>query len=185
MNPSSFELDPIEQLAVGTVGQPGQRQFYLQARSRGEYVTLACEKFHIQGLVLRIQQLLESNGLGSEIDVGPTPSATEPLSPVWTVGELGLGYHERRRMFVIVAREAGAEEEHDAEDEAEAAEPAQLLAGSGASARFWAGANQVRAFARQAEQILRSGRPVCTYCGLPMDPGGHPCPASDGARPIF
>lgn len=186
MNPASFELDPIDQLAVGTVGRPGQRQFFLQARSRGQLVTLACEKFHIQGLVLRIQQLLESNGLGSEIDVGPTPSVDEPLTPAWTVGELGLGYHEARRMFVIVAREAGdGDSEHDAEDEAQSAEPSELLPGSGASARFWAGTLQVRAFARQADQVIRSGRPVCTYCGLPIDPGGHPCPASDGARPIF
>lgn len=186
VNPSSFELDPIDQIAVGTVGSPGARQFFLQARSHGQLVTLACEKFQIQGLVLRIQQLLESNGLGSELDVGPTPSADEPLIPIWTVGELGLGYHEGRRMFVIVAREMGeSDEEHDAEDDAESSQPAEPLSGAGASARFWAGANQVRAFARQAEQVLRSGRPVCTYCGLPMDPGGHPCPASDGARPIF
>ena len=42
-----------------------------------------------------------------------------------------------------------------------------------------------RAFSRQAEQVLSGGRPVCTYCGLPIDPAGHPCPASNGSRPIF
>lgn len=170
-NPGDIEVDPVEQLAVGTVGEPGQRQFFLQARGGEELITLACEKFHIQGLVARIQQLLESHNLGTDLDVGPTPSAQGELAPVWVVGELGLGYHESKGKFVIVAREA--------EEQEEGAEPA------GATARFWVKPLQVRAFARQAEQVLRSGRPVCTYCGLPIDPGGHPCPASNGSRPIF
>lgn len=170
-NPGDIEVDPVEQLAVGTVGEPGQRQFFLQARGGGELITLACEKFHIQGLVTRIQQLLESHNLGTDLAVGPTPSTQGELEAVWAVGELGLGYHESKGKFVIVAREAGEQEE--------GSEP------SGATARFWAKPLQVRAFARQAEQVLRSGRPVCTYCGLPIDPGGHPCPASNGSRPIF
>ena len=168
-----IELDPVDGLAVGTVGQPGQRRFFLQATRAGEKVTLACEKFHIQGLIARVQQLMESHGLGTELDVGPTPAASGDLEPAWTVGELGLGYHEAKGKFVVVAREATEEETP------EGAEPA------GAVARFWARPAQMKAFARQAEQVLRSGRPICTYCGLPIDPGGHPCPASNGSRPIF
>jgi uncharacterized repeat protein (TIGR03847 family) len=171
----SFDLDPVEQLAVGAEGEPGQRRFFLQARSGGSDVTLACEKFHIQGLVARIQQLLEAHGLEAGLDVGPTPQPNEPLVAAWTVGELGLGFHESRQLFVIVAREA---------DEAAEA-PEEETRSEAATARFWATAAQVRTFARQAEQVLSAGRPLCTHCGLPIDPGGHPCPASNGSRPIF
>lgn len=168
-----IELDPVDLLAVATVGLPGQRRFFLRAARGAEQVTLACEKFHIQGLVARVQQLLDSHGLGTELDVGPTPAVRGDLEPAWTVGELGLGFHEAKGKFVVVAREATEEEP------VEGAEP------PGAVARFWARPAQMRAFARQAEQVLRSGRPTCTYCGLPIDPGGHPCPASNGSRPIF
>ncbi|HEX6350451.1 MAG TPA: DUF3090 family protein [Candidatus Dormibacteraeota bacterium] len=166
----NFELDPVDELAVAAVGEPGQRRFFLLAGGAGERATLACEKFHIQGLVARIQQLLETQGLGSAFDPTPARKTPEVQGEDWTIGELGLGYHESRKLFVIVAREQVPEGEET--DDA-------------ATARFWAGADRVRAFSRQAEQVLSSGRPVCTYCGLPMDPAGHPCPASNGSRPIF
>jgi uncharacterized repeat protein (TIGR03847 family) len=162
----SFEMEPIEAIAVGALGEPGQRQFFLQARGGGQTVTLGCEKFHIQGLVTRIQQLLEAQGLAPEPEPQTSSGAVEPQATEWTIAELGLGYHENRRLFVIVAREQGEGEEL-------------------ATARLWASPEQVRAFAKQALEVLASGRPTCQHCGLPIDPGGHPCPAQNGSRPIF
>lgn len=167
----SFDLNPTHELAVATVGPTGARQFFLLARSAGDRATLACEKFHIQGLVLRIQQVLETQGLGSAFDPFPTRQMPEVSEPDWTIGELGLGFHENKRQFVIVAREQLETEDADAE--------------TAATARFWVTADRVRAFSRQAEQVLSSGRPTCTYCGLPIDPEGHHCPASNGSRPIL
>lgn len=168
----SVEIDPLESIAVGTVGDPGKRQFFLRAsgRAAAEGVLLNCEKFHVQGLVARMRQLLEAQGLeaGSE-DPPPPPAA--PGEPDWTIGELGLGYHEARERFVIVARESAPD----------AGEPVE----EAATARFWATADQVRVFARQAEAVLAGGRPICQHCGLPIDPAGHPCPAANGSRPIF
>lgn len=171
----NFDLDPVETLAVGTEGAPGSRRFFLRATSGTSEVTLACEKFHIQGLVARIGELLTSHGLDSEEEVQPMPEAGQPGSTAWTIGELGLGYHENRQLFVLVAREAAKAAEE--ETEGATAEPA--------TARFWATPQQVRAFAQQAEQVLAAGRPPCPYCGLPVDPSGHPCPASNGSRPIL
>src|SRR4029077_7259021 len=45
-----FELDPVDQIAVAAVGQPGQRQFFLMAKGRGRTLTLTCEKAQIQAL---------------------------------------------------------------------------------------------------------------------------------------
>jgi uncharacterized repeat protein (TIGR03847 family) len=89
----------------------------------------------------------------------------------WTVGDLGLGYHEARGRFVIVAREVADSEETD---------PTTL-----ATARFWVTADQIRNFSQQADAVLQGGRPVCQHCGLPIDPAGHPCPAANGSRPIL
>jgi uncharacterized repeat protein (TIGR03847 family) len=84
---------------------------------------------------------------------------------------MGLGYHEARQMFVLVASQGAAVDEGQS-DEAP-------------SVRFWLDHDQAVAFSKQAENVLTSGRPLCPRCGLPMDPAGHPCPVSNGARPIF
>ena len=57
----SFELESVEQLAAAAVGEPGQRHFFLVAREGAMGMTLACEKFHIQGLLTRARQLRLSN----------------------------------------------------------------------------------------------------------------------------
>jgi uncharacterized repeat protein (TIGR03847 family) len=170
-----FELDPVDRIAVAAVGQPGQRQFFLLAAGSGRQLTLACEKAQIQALLVRLNQMMESQG----IEAADHPIATsflEPGEPEWRVGEMGLGYHEARQKFVLVASQAVAGEE----------DPASGTPDDDASSvRFWLSPAQVSAFAKQAETVLTAGRPLCPRCGLPMDPAGHPCPVSNGARPIF
>ena len=165
-----FELDPVDRIAVAAVGEPGRRQFFLLARGLGRQLTLACEKSQIQALIVRLNQMVEAQGI-APVEGRSDPAALEPGEPEWQVGEIGLGYHDARHMFVLVAsREAAGDEA--AESEAP-------------SVRFWLSHEQVLHLARQAETVLTAGRPLCPRCGLPMDPAGHPCPVSNGARPIF
>jgi uncharacterized repeat protein (TIGR03847 family) len=164
-----FELDPVEQIAVAAVGEPGQRQFFLLASGSGRTLTLTCEKAQIQALVVRLQQMMAAQGIeGADSSV---TASLQPGEPEWRVGEMGLGYHEDRRMFVLVASR-GASGEEGAGDEAP-------------SVRFWLSHEQVAVLSKQAETVLVAGRPLCPRCGLPMDPAGHPCPVKNGARPIF
>jgi uncharacterized repeat protein (TIGR03847 family) len=166
----SYELDPIDRIAVGTVGPPGRRQFFLRAERGPQSLLLKCEKFHVQGLIARIAELLEAQGV--EVSSGgDSPPAPEAGEPEWTIGELGLGYHEARGMFVIVAREAAESEEQEVE---------QL-----ATARLWATPEVLQDLARQAAAVVVAGRPPCPHCGLPVDPSGHPCPAANGSRPVL
>jgi uncharacterized repeat protein (TIGR03847 family) len=162
----SFDID-VEAIAVGTQGPPGRREFFLQARGAGETVTLACEKTQVAALVQRIDELLAAQGLDPV--AGRRSGVRNPLQAEWRVGEIGLGFHEGKQRFVVVARELTEEQGHEA----------------AATARFWIRPEQVRAFARQAEEIVAAGRRPCPRCGLPMDPAGHPCPAANGTRPIF
>ena len=166
-----FELDPVDQIAVAAVGQPGQRQFFLLASGRGRTLTLTCEKSQIQALLVRLQQMIEAQGIEG-VEAPGAASTLLPGEPEWQVGEMGLGYHEDRRMFVLVASQGAAGEEGASTDDAP-------------SVRFWLSHKQVVAFSKQAETVLTAGRPLCPRCGLPMDPAGHPCPVNNGARPIF
>jgi uncharacterized repeat protein (TIGR03847 family) len=167
---SIFELDPVDEIAVATVGQPGQRRFFLLAKGRGRTLTLTCEKAQIQSLIVRLHQMMETQGIDVPERATRKP-ALSPGEPEWQVGEMGLGYHEARQMFVLVASQSAASEESAAED--------------APSIRFWLSHQQVVAFSKQVETVLTAGRALCPRCGLPMDPAGHPCPVLNGARPIF
>jgi len=165
-----FELDPVDQIAVAAIGEPGQRRFFLLASGGGRTLTLTCEKAQIQALVVRLHQMMETQGIEAPKRPPRDPSL-KPGDPEWQVGEMGLGYHEARRMFVLVASQAASGEEVSSED--------------APSIRFWLSHQQAGIFSKQAETVLSGGRPLCPRCGLPMDPAGHPCPVSNGARPIF
>src|ERR1700736_5493831 len=110
-----FELDPVDQIAVAAVGQPGQRQFFLLASGAGRTLTLACEKSQIQALLVRLKQMIETQGIEVP-ETSAAASALQPGDPGWQVGEMGRGYHEDRRMFVLVASQGAAGEEGAADD---------------------------------------------------------------------
>jgi len=169
-----YELDPVDRIAVAAVGEPGQRRFFLLATGSGRTLTLGCEKSQIQALVARLHQMLEAQQIETP-ESAPAPGPDDsPGDPEWQIGEMGLGYHEARRMFVLVASQAAV---GDSTEETEASDAP--------SVRFWLSPDQVVAFSVQAESILSQGRPLCPRCGLPMDPSGHPCPVMNGARPVF
>ena len=165
-----YELDPVEQIAIAAVGQPGQRQFFLLASGLGRTLTLTCEKSQIQALLLRVGQMMEAQGVDAMDTSGPA-ATLEPGEPEWQVAEMGLGYHEARKMFVLVASQGAAGEGEPSDD--------------APSVRFWLSHEQIAAFSKQAQSVLAAGRPLCPRCGLPMDPAGHPCPVLNGARPVF
>jgi uncharacterized repeat protein (TIGR03847 family) len=167
-----YELDPVEAIAVAAVGEPGRRQFFLLASGRGRTLTLACEKSQIQALLTRLQQMMEAQGIEAGAREA-TAAALSPGEPEWQVGEMGLGYHEGKKMFVLVASQGAQVEGQEA--------PAD----DAPSVRFWLSHRQAVGFSRQAGEVVSAGRPLCPRCGLPMDPAGHPCPVMNGARPIF
>ena len=171
-----YELDPVDTIAVAAVGEPGQRRFFLLASGSGRTLTLSCEKSQIQALIVRLHQMLEAQQI--ETSEAPIPMASEPEpvpgDPEWQIGEMGLGYHEARQMFVLVASQGAVGESTEAPPDDDSP-----------SVRFWLRHDQVIAFSKQAESVLSAGRPLCPRCGLPMDPAGHPCPVMNGARPIF
>jgi len=161
----------VESIAVAAVGEPGQRRFFLMASGQGRTLTLACEKAQIQALIVRLHQMMDAQGIEVESKAAGD-RRLQPGEPEWQVAEMGIGYHAERQMFVLVASEAAGSEEAPAETEAP-------------SVRFWLNHRQVADFSQQAQEVLAAGRPLCPRCGLPMDPAGHPCPVSNGARPIF
>jgi uncharacterized repeat protein (TIGR03847 family) len=172
-----YELDPVDRIEVAAVGDPGQRRFFLMATGSGRTLTLGCEKSQIQALVVRLHQMLEVQKIETPEPVqGVASDGPVPGDPEWQIGEMGLGYHDARHMFVLVASQGPTGESPESTESAPEDAP---------SARFWLSPDQVITFSKQAESVLSAGRPLCPRCGLPMDASGHPCPVMNGARPIF
>lgn len=158
----SFDFEAPDLFTPGTVGPPGQRVFYLQAREAGVPVTLKVEKEHVGALAEYLAALLAKFPAAKAAPEDPT--LLEPIIPAWAVRSLDVGYDEARDRVVVVAEELL---EEDAE-------------GDPASARFHLSRAQAAAFVERARALLAAGRPACLVCGRPKNPSGHVCSRSNG-----
>ena len=180
------EFDWPDRVVVGTVGRPGERTFYLQARAGARSTSVALEKEQSAVLADTIDELLDRlvAETGSTVSVpAETPAELvdnepldQPVEEQFRVGALRLGWDPRTAQVVIEAYpvEAGGDEDEALpEPEPDADEPAEMLL-----VRIPVGT--ARAFAQRTRQVVRAGRPACPICGGPVDPDGHVCPPADG-----
>jgi uncharacterized repeat protein (TIGR03847 family) len=154
-------------------GEPGQRTFFVQARGDGATLTFLAEKGQVIALAEQMRELLlvvdNADLIAASAPArNPTLSLEAPIEPEWRIGTIALGFIEEDDL-VVVALEPVVEE---------ATEVEQLVA----ETRILIDRDQARAFALHALATVSEGRPLCQLCGLPMDPEGHKCPASNGHR---
>jgi uncharacterized repeat protein (TIGR03847 family) len=179
-----MDLERVDRITAGAIGEPGERTFYLQARTGTELVTLMLEKQQVELLSASILDILSR--VGKETEEGPSEEELEleePLEPVWRVGRLSIGYEEERDRMVLELEELVPEEEDEEEGEEggeqegvmpELPEPDRI--------RMWATREQMLALSRHGAAVAAAGRPRCEFCGNPIDPEGHTCPAMNGHR---
>ena len=190
-----YIFDPPERFIAGTIGDPGNRTFFLQARDGGRVVSVALEKVQVAVLAERLGDLLgelDRRGVPDAAPAGATftetvadpSSATpdddtapldEPLIEAFRAGSLTLGWDPDAERVLVEARaqdedgEAIDPEEDDDEDE----DGPDLL-------RVRLTASAARSFVARAARVVSSGRPPCPLCGAPLDPRGHICPRRNG-----
>lgn len=172
-----IELDPVDRITAGAVGEPGERTFYLQGRQSERLVTILVEKQQVELLSASLVEILARSG--KETGQGPPDEEMdleEPVIPEWRAGRLSVGYDEDRDLILLEAEELVVVEEDDEDDEEE--EQAELE--EPGSVRFWATREQALALARYGSTVAAAGRPRCPLCGNAMDPEGHICPALNG-----
>ena len=169
---SEIDLSP-EVFTADYVGEPGRRTFFLQSRSEGVATSFLLEKQQVAVLAERLRDVLlmvdgEDTIRSATPGRDPALALQEPLEPQWRVGTMGLAYDEGSENVIVLLEEMQPEEETDPDVGA---------------ARVMLRRDQVRAFVLHALAVVGEGRPVCQLCGLPMDPDGHRCPASNGHHP--
>ena len=166
----SYEMNPTERLTVGTLGEPGNRTFYLQGINGLDSLAVIIEKQQAIALADAIDEML--NELENRFELPPPrpnriPSRDFdlqlPVDELFRVAQMGLGYDEDNDMVLIAVQEL---------TETEMFQPDIV--------RYWINRDQASALSRHARQIASSGRPTCALCGKPITPGKACCPRVNG-----
>jgi uncharacterized repeat protein (TIGR03847 family) len=176
------EFDPPERFVAGTVGEPGERVFYLQARTGERLVSVALEKVQVAALAERLDELLDEVRRRGDESVPVAVSEHDDVAPLeapieqeFRVGTLALAWDEDGSRVVIEAHAA-------VEGEAAEVEPFDDDVDGPDVLRVRLTPAAARAFCKRAERVVAAGRPPCPLCGNPVDPSGHICPRQNGHR---
>ena len=189
-----IELDPVDHLTAGAVGEPGARTFFLQGRQGTRLVTLLIEKEQVQLLAASVVEILSRVGADppEETELGDM-NLEPPLEPEWRAGRLAIRYDEGRDLLSLDVEERVADsgDEDEDQDEDDEADEGVLVPPPGLEGeeepgrvRFWATREQMLALARQGAAVCAAGRPTCPFCLNPIDPEGYTCPAMNGHREL-
>jgi uncharacterized repeat protein (TIGR03847 family) len=202
-----YDFGVPDRFVAGTVGQPGNRTFFLQARKGTALVSVVVEKVQVQVLAERLALLiaeLARRGVQVPEALAPSDDDTtplgEPLVEAFRVGTMTLGWDPEHEQVVIEVRaqqeadedddEDGAPDDDDdadgdEDDEEEDEEPAAVEIDDSDPdgpdlVRVRLTPLGARAFVERSLRTVAAGRPPCPFCGQPLDPTGHICPRKNG-----
>lgn len=160
-----------QRCVAGTIGEPGERAFYIQARSDNQVVSVALEKAQVQAVATRLELMIaevrKSNPLIAiqSLPVDDAPLDT-PVDEEFQVGAISLAWDEDEQLITLELYEL-EEDEEDAE-------------GDVLEINFSLGV--ASSFANRSKALVNAGRVPCPFCGIPIDPRGHLCPRANGYR---
>lgn len=165
-----FIFDAPDRFVPGTIGEPGNRTFFLQVRKGEAVVSVALEKAQVAVLADRLSDLL--NTVGGEADTASPTSPDEapldePLQDLFRVGPMALAWDPATDKVVIEAQPMTEDGDYveTADDDAEGPDLVRVRIERG----------QAREFVRRAEALVAAGRPTCPFCGEVLEPTGHFC----------
>lgn len=161
-----------ERFIAGTVGEPGERAFFIQVRSSNRLFAVALEKAQVQAISARLEimisevrrndPLLQLSRL--PIDDAPLES---PIDPQFQVGAISLTWNDEDKLICVEMYEI--EDENDDQSQGSILEVNLDIA-------------HAVAFATRSKAVVNAGRLPCPFCSIPIDPRGHLCPRANGYR---
>jgi len=160
-----------ERCVAGTIGEPGERAFFIQVRNKGRVISVALEKAQVQAIANRLELIVaEVKKSKPLISIESFPQDDAPLdTPVdeeFQVGAISLAWNELDQLLTFELYEL----EDDEQDEE----------GQVVEINFSLG--MAVAFAQRSRALVNAGRLPCPFCGIPIDPRGHLCPRANGYR---
>ena len=175
-------FDAPDRFVAGTVGQPGERTFFIQAQQGSRLISVSLEKTQVLALAERIVYMLrEIKQSDPTIAIGRLPKDDAPLStPIeeeFRVGIIGLAF-EAETSLIQIDLQAVAEESSDEPEFIDVDD----LSGDQDVLRVLISPSEADKFAKRAQVVVGAGRQPCPFCGGPLDPKGHLCPRANGYR---
>jgi uncharacterized repeat protein (TIGR03847 family) len=165
------EFTTPERFVAGTVGEPGERAFFLQIRTSSRLFSVAVEKAQVQAMSSRLEVMIaeirKSNPL-MMIEKLPTDDAPleSPIDAEFQIGAMSLAWDDDSKLICVELFELEDDEE-DSEGEVVAINISSAMAA---------------AFSLRSKAVVNAGRLPCPFCGIPIDPRGHLCPRANGYR---
>lgn len=166
----SFVFESVERFIAGTVGGPGERAFFIQARSGARLVTVSLEKAQVAALTERLEIVikdLRKNDFSLVIARLPRDDAALelPIEAEFDVGAISIAWDEERASMSVEFFDI-----HNDETQTELSLKVSINLG------------MCDGFVHRSKALLRAGRLPCPFCGMPIDPQGHLCPRANGYR---
>ncbi|HJC28814.1 MAG TPA: DUF3090 domain-containing protein [Candidatus Dietzia intestinipullorum] len=183
MSREVHEFRDPDRFVVGTVGQPGERVFFVQAVGEGRTVSVRCEKQQAQILAERMGDLLEEIAAKADVTVPPGTGPVDDLEPLempvdaeFQVGTMGLGWDGEKELVVVelLAMDPSATDESVVLSDSEDAPDAL---------RVFLTPHRARQFVLRSDKVVSAGREPCPLCGEPIDSSGHLCVRLNGYLP--
>jgi len=173
-----FGFDEVERFVVGTVGMPGEREFFLQVRSAKELRTFKLEKGQAAALAERMREIIREvkrrYGLGYGLLRSDDSPLEMPVESEFAIGSMSLTWDEEDSTLQFSATAVP----EDLGMEGVSEETGEDLSTLEAKITL----DQAAEFARRTIKVVEAGRRPCTFCGSPLDPSGHLCPRANGYR---
>lgn len=182
MTPIVYEFNPVERFVAGTVGAPGERTFFIQARTGLRVVSVVVDKSQVIALGERtkimLREIKKSDPTviikSDQVDDAPLE---QPIFEEFRAGVIAMAWDAQNAVIVYELREMTSTEENSDEDVIfdENELSVDLL-------RVHVSPSQAAAFSKRCLTLASAGRIPCPFCGIPIDPNGHLCPRSNGYR---
>lgn len=182
MSPIVYEFNPVERFVAGTVGAPGDRTFFIQARTGSRVVSVVVEKSQVIALGERTKIMLreikksDPTVFVKAVDVDDAP-LEQPIFEEFRAGVIAMAWDAENSLIVYELREMTSSDDGD-EEQAVFSEndlSTDLL-------RVHVSPTQAASFSKRCLSLASAGRMPCPFCGIPIDPSGHLCPRSNGYR---
>jgi len=173
-----YRHQPATRFIVSAIGDPGERQFFIQVKSDDGINSVTLEKSQVIALTERFEDLvreLRRGKLAATAELSDTPVIDDlpmelPIDEDFRVGVISITWEND---LVVVNIQAISQDDDLILDDLDSG-PDLLIA----TLKI----NQVKGFCERAKAIVSAGRPACPFCGLPIDPLGHLCPRANGYR---
>lgn len=188
-----IDFENVDRFVIGTVGEPGERAFYLQAKDGSRLVTIAIEKAQASALVERLQILLKEirKSRNSGFDQSNSTERDDlplemPISEDFRAGVMAITWLNQEAKVMIETQAITEQITIDSDDNQDEDTDPKLIPDDDLDGpdllRVRLSIQQIKEFILRTSAVVGAGRQPCTFCGLPIDPTGHLCPRANGYR---